>query len=301
VELLDRTTVRTFLATIAPREVRGVRLLVGGEELLCERTAPLPWQALEEAVSRGDAIRVRPVPDPQPGLEPRALSVWVHLPAGGRTPAAVASSLFPAVPALVCADGPSATVYWRIQPTPPEEAGAIMDALAALLEAAPGYPDELCTVPLTPDRLWADLPPTVWSHRTLLACAESVRARSAHQVRQQTQPAEQPPATPPPGDPWPEGWTPWEEAGKAAVDLEDRTACAILQALLEGEDVEAALQRLGIEAVGEVGGAFRVLRGGRWHRAVLRSVEIALAPETSDGVSHKAQVQGDHPVDVTGG
>lgn len=293
---VDRPSVRTLLAILVPREARGAALLVGRQELDLERTTPLPWDRIEGASSRGEAIMVRPVPLPHPGSEPQAFSVWVHVPRTDKSAEQVAASFLPALPAAVVAGDHEATVYWRIHPTHLPEASALMEAIADAVEGVPGYPEEFCALAVRQDQVWVSSPATIWNAEALLSAIESASmARKLGRETTQTQDRSEAPDY----DPGLEaarqnGWVDWEEASVAiSIADQDTVARALMDSVMSGvPDVETALRTLGIDSAASVGGRFQVLRDGTWYRVVVRRVELALSPvASSDGLLDEVQVQ----------
>ena len=293
-EQLNRTVVRAFLSALVPRESPGVMLLAGTAELFVPRTAPIPWSALEEAVGRGEQVRVRFAVPAEPAGVIQAACVWVHLPRAGAKLQEVADALTPALPAALVAAEDCITAYWRVYPAQDAEASRLMAAIASVLGGSPGYPEETCPVPSSLEDLWVHSPPVIWTPEALLAAASCSGAAQ----KQRDLAGPQPLADTNVGE---EVQTEplWEEASRAlSMADQDRLVACLLAALLEGSrDAEEAVRTLGVQAVATVGARPRVLRGGEWFGVALRKIELALVPD-ADGPSGEPQVQVEDVPDV---
>lgn len=290
-EPLNRSAVRAFLSALVPRDVPGVALLAGTAELFVPRTAPIPWDALEEAAGRGEQIRVRlAVPAGSAGI-PQTACVWVHLPHTGATLQGVADRLNPALPAAIVAAGDCITAYWRIHPCGSEEASDLMAALASVLAGSPGYPEETHQVPGSTEALWVCSPPVVWIPQALLAATGCSLAAHRQQPDEEARSASKEPETI--EDPL------WEEVSAAVSRADqDRLAAALLSAVMENsENAEEAARALGVQAIAAVGARPRVLRDGAWFRVSVRKVELVLVPDP-DGPGGEPHVQAEDLADV---
>lgn len=296
-EQLNRSAVRAFLSVLVPREAPGVVLLAGTGELFVPRTAPIPWDALEEAAGRGHKVLARLAVPTRPQAAAQTACVWAHLPHAWPTLQAAADALMPALPAALVAEEDCITAYWRVHPADSQEASELMAAVASVLGASPGYPEQTCQVPTSGEALWVCSPPVVWTPQALLAAAGCSLAASRQRRNSSPAPRAGEPAAGEEAEPTEEPL--WEEASAAVSRADqDRLAAALLSAVVESsQDPEEATRALGVQAVALTGTTPRVLRHGAWFRVRVRRVELALAPDPG-GPGGEPHVQAEDLADV---